>query len=134
MDGNGLAGWHVDGVEHLAVALLKPVGALLQTAAQRLTEYELPAVARQRGGDGAILHGGSGLVVRQRLRGGGRSGQQELRADIFGGVGFTFAGDAGQAVGIGQPADIAFRAASSFVAFGGERAHRAVAEDKGDRR
>ena len=77
MDGNGLAGRYVDGVEHLAVALFKPVGALLQAAAQRLAEHVLPAVACQRGGDGAILHGGGGLVVRQRLRGGGRSGQQE---------------------------------------------------------
>lgn len=101
MDGDGLAGRYVDGVEHLAVALLKPVGALLQAAAQRLAEHVLPAVARQRSGDGTVLHGGGGLVVRQRLCGGGRAGQQELRADIFGGVGFTFAGDAGQAVGIG---------------------------------
>lgn len=63
MDGNGLAGWYVDGVEHLAVALFKPVSALFQAAAQRLAEHVLPAVACQRGGDGAIFHGGGGLVA-----------------------------------------------------------------------
>mmetsp|Transcript_21089 Transcript_21089/g.81859 ORF Transcript_21089/g.81859 Transcript_21089/m.81859 type:complete len:435 (-) Transcript_21089:1995-3299(-) len=137
------AGPHVDGGEGLAVKLVDPIGHVADAPGQDAAHRLVAADAHRAERAVAVGDDGHAAVVRldQGRRAGARRGDEGLRAQVLLRVAAPLAADAGDAIGIADPAQAAVRGAVCVaarapaavlvaVAVLRHRAHRAVVKNE----